>query len=234
MVRISERMIWVTVFSIAMAFLEAAVVVYLRTIYYPQGFQFPLMPIEARIAVTEIFREAATVVMLIGLGALAGRNLSEKLAYFIFSFAVWDIFYYVFLKLLLDWPDSWFTWDILFLIPVMWVGPVITPLILSVTMILLSSSMIFFNHKFGDAAISREEWILLILGSVIVIISFTLDYSQYMLNRYSISELIRLASSKEIFSARIDYVPANFDWWIFWVGEVLLLWAIGSFIRRLA
>jgi hypothetical protein len=71
---------------------------------YPGGFSFPLSPIPERLAITELLRELATLVMLAGVGVVAGRNFPERFAWFIFSFGVWDIFYYVFLKLLIGWP----------------------------------------------------------------------------------------------------------------------------------
>ena len=36
-------------YAVAMGYLEAAVVVYLRAIYYPEGFSFPLKPMDAGI-----------------------------------------------------------------------------------------------------------------------------------------------------------------------------------------
>ena len=113
-----------------MGFMETAVVVYLRKIYYPDGFQFPLIPIDADIALVEFLREAATITMLLGIGILTGKTSSQKFAFFIYCFAIWDIFYYVFLKVLLDWPESRFTWDIIILIPEHWVGHEIDPCII--------------------------------------------------------------------------------------------------------
>src|SRR5215204_495359 len=136
---LTKKLIWVTIFSIAMGFMETAIVVYLRKIYYPGGFQFPLVPMEADLVLVEILREAATIIMLVGIGILIGKNTSQKFAYFIYCFAIWDLCYYIFLKLLLDWPESLLTPDILFLIPVPWVGPVIGPCIISMTMIVLTS-----------------------------------------------------------------------------------------------
>ena len=170
-------LIIVFLFSIAMGYMESAVVIYLREVLYPQGFGFPLAPIENKLAVTEIFREAATLFMLISIGTFAGRTLTEKFAFFLFSFAVWDIFYYIFLKILIHWPDSIFTWDILFLIPVTWTGPVITPVIISSTMIVLSLFIIYFTSEqlpYFDtgARIKPVEWFFLISGSLIVFIAF--------------------------------------------------------------
>jgi hypothetical protein len=98
---IKYTFIWLTFFSIAMGYLETSVVVYLRELYYPQGFDFPLAPISPSLAVTEFWREVATIVMLWGVGVLAGRSKTEKFALFLYSFAIWDIFYYIFLKILL-------------------------------------------------------------------------------------------------------------------------------------
>jgi len=116
---------------------------------------------DEHLALTEIFREAATLIMLVGIGIIAGRNSSERFAWFLYSFAVWDIFYYVFLKLLLNWPESFMTWDILFLIPVTWVGPVIAPVIVSITMIAFALIILYSNQKSIPVTIKSSEWICL-------------------------------------------------------------------------
>ncbi len=79
---------WLGIFSVAMGFLETSVVVYLRELYYPQGFNFPLVPIKPAIALTEFLREAATIIMLAGIAILAAHKSHLRLAYFIFCFAV--------------------------------------------------------------------------------------------------------------------------------------------------
>ena len=125
---------YVILFAVAMGFLESAVVIYLRTIYYPEGFAFPIKLSGQTIALTEVLREAATLVMLFTVSLIADKKGINRFAYFLLAFAVWDIFYYIFLKLLIHWPASFFTWDILFLIPFIWVGPVLAPIINSITM----------------------------------------------------------------------------------------------------
>ena len=134
------------VFAIAMGYLEAAVVVYLRELYYPEGFyikekvKFPfikfgvvseLKPFPKKIILTEIGREAATIIMLAGFAVAAGNTFVTSLGYFLILFGVWDIFYYVFLKIILNWPETFSTTDVFFLIPVPWIGPVWLPIILS-------------------------------------------------------------------------------------------------------
>src|SRR5262245_6234060 len=101
---IRRTIICLTAFSVAMGYLEAAVVIYLRRLYYPHGFDFPLVPITPDIGLIEFLREAATIIMLLGIAVIGGRNLAQRFALFIYSFAVWDIFYYVFLKIFDHWP----------------------------------------------------------------------------------------------------------------------------------
>jgi len=231
--KIIKTIIWVTIFSIAMAYLESAIVVYLRALYYPEGFAFPLKIIEKNIVITEFFREIATVIMLAGAGIMAGRKNIEKFAFFIYSFAVWDIFYYVFLKILLNWPASFFTWDILFLIPSPWVGPVIGPIINSLTMILLGACIVYFTEKGKAVKVSRLEWTLLIGGSLIVIFAYTEEYLRFMLNRYSFTELLGLMNNKDIITYGCTYVPLHFNWYLFGIAEMMHLAAIGMFYWRM-
>lgn len=226
------RMIWLTAFSIAMGFLETAVVVYLRRLYYPHGFQFPLVPVDPDIGLVEFLREAATLVMLVGIGIIAGKNTSQKFAIFIYCFAIWDIFYYVFLKLLLGWPVSLFTWDILFLIPVPWVGPVLAPCIVSLTMIVLTTSVIYVQEKGYDVHLRLREWILLIAGSLVVILSFMLDYIKYVANGGAAAHVWTLSSKQDMFNEIKHYVPSSYNWWLFLLGELIIVLGILSFLHK--
>ncbi|MFC2114062.1 hypothetical protein ACFLRI_01790 [Bacteroidota bacterium] len=224
-------LIWITLFSIAMGLLECAVVIYLREIYYPEGFAFPLKSIEGNIALTEILREAATLIMLVSIGILAGKNFYERFAYFILSFAIWDISYYIFLKILIGWPESLMTWDILFLIPAPWVGPVIAPVILSILMTVFALLIIYFN-QFREVAIKRLDWILLILGSVIVIVSFIWDYMVFMLEQFSIPEVLSLTNRNTVLAYSTNYIPEQFVWWPFILGSLIISSAIFAFYKR--
>lgn len=230
--KFSKLITWVTIYSIGMAFIESSVVVYLRELYYPCGFSFPLMPIEGNVAVTEIMREAATMIMLISIGFLAGRNGLERFSWFIYSFAIWDIFYYVFLKLLLGWPETLLTWDILFLIPVTWVGPVIAPVLLSLIMILFALAIFHFTYRMENVKVGKINWLLLILGSLVVIISFTIDYSRFILSHFSIKEIFSMPNNQTLFDISLKYIPVKFDWWIFLMGLLIILAAIILFAKR--
>ena len=52
----------------------------------------------------EYGREFSTIVMLVVIGYLSGKTRIERFFYFIFCFGIWDIFYYVWLKVFLNWP----------------------------------------------------------------------------------------------------------------------------------
>ena len=169
--------------------------------------------------------------MLLGIGILTGKSKNEKFAYFIYTFAIWDIFYYVFLKAILFWPESWLTWDLLFLLPSIWTGPVIAPIIVSFTMIMLSLLIVFFNHKQKRTVISLGEWASLIVGSLIIIASFMWDYNAYILNEYSIHQLFTLPN-ENIFEYAIKYEPFSFPWIIFTIGEVIIMGAVIHFVIK--
>lgn len=230
---IYKTIIWLTIFSIAMGFLETSVVVYLRKLYYPEGFKFPLIPVTKDIAITEFFREIATIIMLIGAGVMAGKNAIQRFVFFLFSFAIWDIFYYVFLKVLLNWPESLFTWDILFLVPVPWVGPVIAPCIVSLSMIVLTLIVVYFQEKGKYVHITFMEWLLFILGSITAIVSFMWDYLIYVTSYGADRGVWTLSSNKNMFDEVKNYVPQHFNWWLFGLGQGIICLAIYMIYKRI-
>lgn len=226
MKRIKYILSVLTIFSIAMGFLESAVVVYIRALYYPNGFEFPLIPFDNIILVTELFRELATMLMLLSIAIVIGKNFIQRFAMFLYAFGIWDIFYYLFLKLLIDWPASLFTWDILFLLPVPWIGPVLVPCLLSLTMITLALSLIFLQERQYQVELHLVDWILLILGSLVVIGSFTADY---------LSIIMKSTKSKEVGSLLDnlqDFVPNEYNWFVFIIGWSLILTGIFIINRR--
>ncbi len=221
--RFRSKLIWVTLFAIAMGLLESAVVIYMRELLYPGGFSFPLSPIPERLAVTELLRELATLVMLVGVGVVAGRNFPERFAWFIFSFGVWDIFYYVFLKLLIGWPTSMLTWDLLFLIPVTWTGPVVTPVVCSMLMITLALVILRRTGKNPTFRISPLSWVILIAGSMVVFLSFITDYTRFILHSFTLRELWSLPSKQALFDLSVQYIPFSFPWMIFAAGSAVII-----------
>jgi len=223
-----KLLIWVTLFAIAMGFLETSVVVYLRELYYPDGFRFPLVVVSNKIAVVEFWREFCTIIMLVGIGIAAGRTRLERFAYFLVAFAVWDIFYYVFLEVLLGWPESLSTWDILFLIPVPWTGPVIAPCLVSLGLILLGTSIVYATDQDPKTRIRPAQWFLLLSGVGIILMSFMWDYFQ--LHKGSGSFIHALHSDSNMFEDIKHYVPLDFNWYLFSGGLILCGLGIWSYM----
>jgi hypothetical protein len=102
-----------------MALLEAVVVVYIRGLIQMTSERVSLGPY----VTMEVWREVATLVMLVAVGWLAGRRRTDRLAYGLFAFGLWDIWYYLWLRVLMGWPETLLDWDILFLIPLRWSRP---------------------------------------------------------------------------------------------------------------
>jgi hypothetical protein len=196
----------VVILAIAFGYIEAAVVVYLRQIFHPAGFAFPLtsFPLIAesnRILLVEVAREAATIVLIFAVSFLAGQNRRQRLAYFMIIFAVWDIFYYVWLKVILDWPASIMDWDVLFLIPCPWAGPALAPVLVSLTM-LVFATLIFYRDCVGKPVrVSLWGWLGFLLSSFIIVVSFCIA-GQYMQSS--------------------DYAE-HFSWPLFFAGLVLAI-----------
>jgi hypothetical protein len=172
-----EHRRWLTVaaYAIAMAWVESAVVYYLRTMinrivpYQPEP-----LPIIGGLGPVELAREAATMVMLLTVGMLAGKNWRERLGYSAIAFGVWDIFYYVFLRVICGWPHSLNDWDILFLLPLPWWGPVWAPVAIALLMILWGTLTTQFE---GVDAIRtfRRLWLLNFGGVALALYVFMAD-----------------------------------------------------------
>jgi hypothetical protein len=123
-------------FAIAMAWVESAVVVYLRVLIgRVDPYQADPLPISVGLGWIEVGREVATMLMLLTVGWLAGHTWRGRLGYFLIAFGTWDIFYYIFLVPMCGWPQSLLDWDLLFLIPLPWWGPVLSPVLISIMLI---------------------------------------------------------------------------------------------------
>jgi hypothetical protein len=184
-------------FGVAFGYVEAAVVVYLRTIDEPARRHarperaaddvFPLSqpadwrqsglePVCWRIVATECAREFATLLMLAAVALAHARNLRQWFAGFMIAFGVWDILYYVFLKVLIGWPASLWTWDILFVLPVTWAGPVVTPVLVAGEMT-IGGSLILWSEAAGTPVrFGRGHWAAILGGGLIVVTAFCWDF----------------------------------------------------------
>jgi hypothetical protein len=167
----------VVIFGIAFAYIEAAVVVYLRQIFYPDGFTFPLTtfgldPRWKPLLLTEIGREAATIVLIFTSSWLFGKNHRQRFAYFMIIFAIWDIFYYIWLKVLLNWPSSIMDWDILFLIPTTWASAVLYPVLISITLLVFAAVILYKDAHDKSIRVTLADWLVFIISGIIVVVSF--------------------------------------------------------------
>ena len=168
----TRRTAWLTLFGTAFGILEATVVVYLRELYYPDGFRFPMVVIPDHILRVELLRELTTLLMLLGVAMVGGRDRLDRFFVFAFLFGVWDIVYYVGLWLLLGWPSSLFTWDVLFLLPVPWLGPVLYPVLVSAFLIAGFGVHERIRARGDTVRMTRAEWAVACAGALTVILAF--------------------------------------------------------------
>lgn len=172
----------VVAFGVAFGYVEAAVVVYLRAAL---GIVPGAVPAHdpgtfGTFEAVEIARELATLVMIAAVGLLAGRTRLERLAWAAVVFGAWDILYYLGLRLAIGWPPSLDTWDVLFLIPTAWVGPVWAPILVSVALIgagLAAARRLRSGHPI---AVGPLHALAAFGGGGLVIASFLVDSSRVL------------------------------------------------------
>ncbi|HOB31605.1 MAG TPA: hypothetical protein PKH32_01875 [Verrucomicrobiota bacterium] len=172
----SRRWLVVVTFAAAMAWVESAVVYYLQTmIDRIQPHQADPMAIAGDPGQVELVRELATMLMLLAAGILAGRDWRSRLGYTAVAFGAWDIFYYVFLKVICDWPGSLLEWDLLFLIPLPWWGPVLAPVLIALLMIAWGTVAGAFRRPTGYGRSELAAWGVATVGILIALYVFMAD-----------------------------------------------------------
>jgi hypothetical protein len=194
------------------------VVVYLRALGEPiraaAGLPltelFPLTKISQlgahlRIVKVELLREAATLIMLAAVAAVAARNFRTWLAAFAICFGAWDLAFYASLKALIGWPASLATWDLLFLLPVPWVGPVLAPAIVATSLVAGGIAGLLRDPQRVD----RTSWTLLVAGGIVIFLSFIWDW-------------------RDVVNGGI---PREFPWLIFTAGELAGIFGMLRAIR---
>ena len=205
--------------AVAMALLEAVVVIYMRQLYYPEQplELFPLEFLTRYDPMVELSREVSTIVMIITVAFLAERqSLTRRFAAFVYIFGLWDVFYYAWLKILLGWPRTWLEWDVLFLIPVIWLGPWICPAAIGLmfvgwgAMVLGSSQRIVFSGR---------HVALFIVGAALGLVAFMQPGASFVMRVDR--------------RALVGYVPGHFSWTLYSLGYCMMtLGLLGSLRNR--
>lgn len=196
-----SRLLVITAFALAMAWVESAVVFYLRTmIDRIEPYQPNPLPIVGGLAGAELVREAATIVMLATAGWLAGWNFRARFGYFLVAFGVWDLGYYAFLKVLTGWPHSLLDWDILFLLPLPWWGPVLAPSLIAGLMIGVGCLITQTETSARQCWPQAKSWIAATIGAVFALFVFMQD-------------ALQVAGGGE--TALRELLPVRFNWPLF-------------------
>lgn len=217
----SERKRWliVVIFAAAMAWMESATVIYLRTLVGRiEPYQARPLPISVGLGETELVREAATLLMLLTVGWLAGRSWRSRLGYSMIAFGVWDILYYVFLAIIGGWPRSIMDWDVLFLIPLPWWGPVLAPTLIAAMMILGGTLVSQYDEPDRPMWPGRRAWLLNIAGVLLALVVFMSDAIQ--------------AIPGGVDAVR-DVLPVSFNWPLFVVALILMAAPIVEVARQI-
>lgn len=194
----------VVIYAIAMAWLESAVVYYLRThVDRIEPYQPNPLPLVGDLGPVELVRELATMIMLFTVGALAGRTWRARIGYMVVAFGVWDIFYYMFLRVMAPWPNSLLDWDILFLIPLPWWGPVLAPMLIALLMIIWGTLVSQFERPRPPSLSNWGVWALNFIGIFMALYVFMTDS-------------IRVSSGGV--EALRNLLPTYFNWPLFLVA----------------
>ena len=201
-----RTLLWLTLFAVAMAHVEAALVVHLRELYYPDDPRtiFPLNLLSHRDLAIELARELATVLMILSVAALARRHFGGRFAAFLFVFGLWDIFYYIWLRVMIGWPTAWWEWDVLFLIPWPWFGPWLTPVLIAALFVVWGGWTL---TREPAPAWSRATATLFGVGAVIGVAAFLVPGAPL------------LSGGEEAFRG---FTPNGFPWAVYWLGLSLM------------
>jgi hypothetical protein len=214
-----KRWAIVVLFAAAMAWMESATVVYLRLLAGRiDPHQAARLPLPVGLGQAEVIREAATLIMLFAVGWLAGRTRRSRLGYSMIAFGIWDILYYVFLAIIGGWPHSVWDWDVLFLLPLPWWGPVIAPVTISAMMIAGGTLASQFDRPDRPVWPRRWAWVLNLAGVVLALYVFMTDAIHAMPGG---AEAIRSA------------LPTRFNWPLFGVALVLMAAPIADVSRQI-
>lgn len=213
------RWLLVVLYAAAMAWVESAVVYYLRThIDRIEPYQPNPLPIIGGLGAVEMMRELATLIMLFTVGALAGTTWRARFGYMIIAFGAWDILYYVFLRWMCGWPHSLLDWDILFLLPLPWWGPVLAPVLIALLMIAWGTMASQFERTQPPRLSNWGVWLLNLIGIALALYAFMAD-------------AMRVAHGGV--DALRNLLPTQFNWPLFCVALALMAAPVLRLAREL-
>jgi hypothetical protein len=210
-----KKLPWMALFAIGMAFFEAAVVVYLRRLYNINDLMLSKPWFDSQIGAIEVGREFFSLVMLLSVGWMAGRKLLSRLGFTLLAFGLWDIFYYLWLKVFIGWPDSVVDPDILFYIPLPWWGPVLAPALISTLLIAAGLIAVIREEEGNPLHVSPYDWMTLSAGIVCMLYTFMADALKALPASTQTLNLLR---------------PTQFNWLAFIIGFILT----GAVVWRMA
>lgn len=216
-----RRLAVAAAFAIAMAWVESAVVFYLRRLVGRMDpYQPNPLPLAGDIGWAEVVREAATMVMLLAVGWLAGRTWRARFGCFAMAFGLWDIFYYVFLRVMTDWPRSVLDWDILFLIPLPWWGPVLAPTLIAMLMVIGGALLMANDLPTTSVPLWPGRWAQALsgVGVLLALYVFMADAIRAVRHGDSLQELL----------------PQSFNWPLFLFAWALMAVSAADLGRQLA
>jgi len=210
-----KKLIPLLFLGIAFGMIEGSVVIYLRPFLNNDFSDYSLKILQPEnldqskktVIITEIYREAATLVLLASAAVLAATSFLSWFCYFVFIFGVWDIIYYVWIYLRIGWPESIMEWDVLFLIPRMWFAPVIVPCLISLTGIVISMIVLRVTDIYGQIKPRPRHWIPIAVALVLWQISF--------LNK-SLDGMTTF--------------PSDYSWWLFFAGMIMAVSGSAFFV----
>ncbi len=222
-----KQLIWILIYSVSMAMLEAAVVIYLRFLFYPDPqVLFPIQPMPSLIIQVEVFREIATILMLSAIAYVSAKGFWSRFGVFLLSFGTWDILYYVFLKVFLNWPAGILDWDVLFLLPVPWFGPVLTPCLIAGLMIIWGTHLFYYERQAQILRPTSYEAALLLSGTALALLAFMWDAIGYLF-RGDVHW-----NEPNMLGELPHFIPEQFQWPIFLIGFLLMSLGVLLQMRR--
>ncbi|MDZ7797064.1 MAG: hypothetical protein U5N56_08475 [Candidatus Marinimicrobia bacterium] len=204
-----RNIILITGLAILFAYIESSFIVYLHNACYGAGFDFPLKMMAMSAPWIEIGREFVSLLFILMLAVLAAKHIRQIFAYAALAFGLWDFFYYFWLYVFLGWPESLLSPDLLFLIPLPWTGPVLSPLLVSAALVFIGLTLLIREVR------GREPVHFNFYDRIGALLSLALILLSYFWNAGRLHEPL-----SEMY----------YPWWIFTAG---LITGLAVFIRKI-